>query len=107
MAAATSQRPRAAGRPPRSEVKGICATCINYPVCQFTLRAGQLGVFYCNEFDYGEKTERRMRHDPLPGPHPVASEEAPAAGLCGNCDVRGTCTYLKPPGGVWHCNEYR
>jgi hypothetical protein len=28
-------------------------------------------------------------------------------GLCINCDVRGTCTFPKPEGGVWFCEEYQ
>jgi len=29
-----------------------------------------------------------------------------AAGLCRNCARLSTCTYPRPEGGVWHCNEY-
>jgi len=28
-------------------------------------------------------------------------------GLCINCENRSTCKYIKPNGGVWHCEEYR
>jgi hypothetical protein len=28
-------------------------------------------------------------------------------GLCINCDVRETCTFPKPEGGVWFCEEYQ
>lgn len=28
-------------------------------------------------------------------------------GLCINCENRNTCKYIKPNGGVWHCEEYR
>ena len=28
------------------------------------------------------------------------------AGLCATCDNRNTCTFPKPPGGVWHCEEF-
>lgn len=28
-------------------------------------------------------------------------------GLCINCDVRDTCTFPKPEGGVWFCEEYQ
>lgn len=27
-------------------------------------------------------------------------------GLCFNCDHRDYCTYPKPVGGVWSCDEY-
>jgi hypothetical protein len=41
------------------------------------------------------------------------SRELPAGsdrihrGLCLNCDVRNTCTFPKPEGGVWFCEEYQ
>jgi hypothetical protein len=28
------------------------------------------------------------------------------AGLCSNCEKREACTYVKPEGGVWRCDEY-
>jgi hypothetical protein len=28
-------------------------------------------------------------------------------GLCINCENRHTCEFIKPNGGVWHCEEYR
>lgn len=28
-------------------------------------------------------------------------------GLCVNCENRHTCEFVKPDGGVWHCEEYR
>ncbi len=29
-----------------------------------------------------------------------------AQGLCMNCDLRDTCAFPAPEGGVWHCEEY-
>jgi hypothetical protein len=28
------------------------------------------------------------------------------AGLCVNCSQRFSCTYERPEGGVWHCEDY-
>ena len=28
-------------------------------------------------------------------------------GLCLNCTNRETCNFSIPPGGVWHCEEYK
>ncbi len=28
-------------------------------------------------------------------------------GLCSICEGREACTFVKPEGGVWHCEEYR
>jgi hypothetical protein len=41
----------------------------------------------------------------------ISSEEGASflgvlRGLCINCDLRRDCTYPKPPGGVWNCDEY-
>ncbi|MHC4505741.1 MAG: hypothetical protein ACYTFI_20745, partial [Planctomycetota bacterium] len=44
------------------------------------------------------------------GPSPGAGDEDDFAryrGLCGNCEERRSCTFPKPEGGVWHCEEYR
>ena len=27
-------------------------------------------------------------------------------GLCASCDLRDVCTYPRPLGGVWNCDEY-
>jgi len=37
-----------------------------------------------------------------------ATEEAVSkySGLCMNCEHRRTCTYPKPEGGIWHCEDY-
>jgi hypothetical protein len=55
---------------------------------------------------------------PLPRPTdpPASAEPRPSSnngdrstkflGLCSNCDNRETCTYPKPEGGVWRCEEY-
>lgn len=34
-------------------------------------------------------------------------EPIAAVGLCSNCELRSTCTFAKPEGGVWRCDEYR
>jgi hypothetical protein len=28
-------------------------------------------------------------------------------GLCSTCENSETCTFQKPEGGVWHCEEYK
>jgi hypothetical protein len=39
----------------------------------------------------------------------TAKEREPgkSRGLCSICEDREVCTFLKPEGGVWHCEEYR
>ena len=107
MAVRPRARPGNAKRLPPSEVKGICATCANYPRCQHTLRSRESGVVYCNEFDMGPWTGRRSKIEELPPPSPAPVPEGTLPGLCANCALAGTCRFPKPPSGVWHCNEYR
>ena len=40
-------------------------------------------------------------------PPSTMSDLNPYRGLCSLCENRTTCTYPKPEGGVWHCEEYR
>jgi hypothetical protein len=65
---------------------------------------------------------RKQRHTPVRetgtrkgAARKAESRELPASldcagvprGLCINCDVRNTCTFPKPEGGVWFCEEYQ
>ncbi len=44
--------------------------------------------------------------EPSMARRPAEEEAAKYAGLCVNCEHRRTCTYPKPEGGVWHCEDY-
>ena len=63
-------------------------------------------ILQCEEFELASA-------EPHAGPTPAVRSAAAAsdgdelAGLCSNCDVRETCIYPKPEGGVWRCEEYR
>jgi hypothetical protein len=37
---------------------------------------------------------------------PGEEVQARFKGLCSNCDRRHDCTFSKPVGGVYHCDEY-
>ncbi len=90
----------------QSEPKsGLCLTCENAPTCTFP--GGGRPLLECEEFKGGER------------PGPVKSCEGGASvkaqeknsgqwlGLCCDCGERGSCTFPKPEGGVWCCEEYR
>ena len=92
-------------------INGICASCNNMPTCFHFARRGP--AFRCEQFD--DHVPRRP--NPTPQQKQLRSERAALAaktrsetrgwkGLCVNCELRSTCTYLKPPGGIWHCEEY-
>jgi hypothetical protein len=90
---------------------GLCSTCNNVSTCfHFATRGPAL---FCELFD-----------DHMNGAPPIARSritrsperrrEAPVApktpvtltGLCVNCEHRDACTFPKPLGGVWRCEEY-
>lgn len=93
-------------------IRGLCSTCNKARTCTFP-RDPALPVWHCEEFD--EETATLMKVRPPIAPQnihyvravDVDEKQAPAVmGLCRNCDKRDGCTFPKPPGGVWHCEEY-
>lgn len=87
------------------ESRSICITCNLAPNCIHFIENPSLMIWDCENFDdYVEPT----------APTGTASPDVEAeledyggrAGLCVNCAERQTCTYPRPPGGVWHCAEY-
>jgi hypothetical protein len=90
---------------------GLCSTCNNAPGCYYRARRGP--ALFCELFDgYAPpaelfSSERAARPADLSMPHRAAAEVTPRhAGLCMNCEHRHTCTYPKPEGGIWHCEDY-
>ena len=85
---------------------GLCSTCREAPTCTYRKDPRQ-PVWECDEFEYeippvsvsppAASPFKSIAQDRNPGRH---------AGLCVNCENRETCTYRKPEGGVWHCEEY-
>ena len=93
------------GRP----IEGLCHTCSKGEVCTFP-RDLSRPVWSCDEFDGSYlapafpparnivAARRRTLSEEL-------SEATEVNGLCRECANRSTCSYPKPPGGVWHCDE--
>lgn len=84
---------------------GICLTCINAPECSF-LKNSNANVIHCEEFDFyvpGTAGDTLLNN---PQSKPKSKDRDWTKGLCGNCFNIETCTFLKPEGGVWHCEEY-
>ena len=93
--------------------QGLCVTCKHEPTCTYRRDSGQ-PILGCDEYEAYAGTPRRAtgRNFAPPARSPVlsATEEKYAGkylGLCKSCENRGTCTFPKPEGGVWHCEEYR
>jgi hypothetical protein len=74
----------------------LCDTCRCAKVCMF--------------YDYDLKpTDECKSYIPVQPEAPQSTTTPPGkllAGLCVNCSQRFTCTYDRPEGGVWHCEDY-
>ena len=89
---------------------GLCSTCKNAPFCTFS-RDRQKPVLNCEEFEVD--TDPLVKNAENDDPVEIVSADAGKkdlnkfTGLCINCDNRRTCTFPKPEGGIWHCEEYK
>ena len=114
--------------------RGLCSTCRHAPSCIYPRDpkrpAVKLHVTNCEEFEIevGEPVKLSGRDVVSSGPSPGSDSpgalarptDSPAPtgagdeddfarykGLCSNCEERRSCTFPKPEGGIWHCEEYR
>jgi len=96
----------------KTETRGLCSTCTNASGCAYLQRAKSL-VLQCEEF---EDYQPPRRSAGIPGTRPASPPLGPDAGegdasdyrgLCSDCEDRRTCTFPRPEGGVWRCEEYR
>jgi hypothetical protein len=106
--------------PPKAipEVKpnqGLCSTCNEAPHCVYAKNATS-PILYCEMFDDSQPEEKaEIGHSEDLNQDQDETEtktvqENPShgqlKGLCVNCDHRHHCTFPKPEGGIWHCEEY-
>jgi len=94
-----------------NEHRGLCMSCRNALTCTF-LKNHNEAVLQCDEFDGFESFLRRpenFSHKSVMGlkSNPGKKGSDGCKGLCSICENSRTCTYPKPEGGVWHCEEYR
>jgi len=98
-----SERERVANR---QWYPGLCATCVNEPDCTFP-RSVDHPVLTCDEFEGAV--------DVMPRPVVESAQQAERfavanrewfPGLCMTCEKRETCTFPKPEGGVFNCDEF-
>ena len=91
------------------EHRGLCYNCRNAVDCTFH-KARPKPSLYCEEFEIDIYPSVRIaaKEKPLPTVSVVANDEDPSEfiGLCNNCDHRSSCSFPKPEGGIWHCQEY-
>jgi len=98
-----SERSRVANR---EWYPGLCTTCVNALVCTFP-RSVDRPVMQCDEFEGAVDVKPRPAAEA-----PRRSERFSVAnrewfpGLCMTCEKRATCTFPKPEGGVFNCEEF-
>jgi hypothetical protein len=90
----------------KTKAAGLCASCKFDPGCIYESGSG-VAILQCEQFEMGapRQTVRpaSTQSRSVPG---YAKDRNGYAGLCANCDNQVECTYPKPEGGVWRCEEY-
>jgi hypothetical protein len=86
--------------PRRESYPGLCEMCAVAPDCTFP-RDVHRPVTSCEEFQGVRPPKAKFR---LPVVRPT--NPSPYRGLCATCARVADCTFPKPDGGVWHCDEF-
>lgn len=88
--------------------RGLCATCNEALHCAYAENA-TAPILFCEMFDDSQPQEKTQAGQTVTVTEPDQKNNTKSylKGLCVNCDHRQTCTFPKPEGGVWHCEEYR
>ena len=104
MLGSTSDERYSGGEQP--EYLGLCSTCRHASTCTFP-RNGDRPVHFCEEFEVevNEPAQTVVSHEEkVEQGTPADREKYP--GICSTCARRDTCTFPKPEGGVWQCEEF-
>ena len=97
--------------------KGLCPACVYKGECTYVKDTNK-PVMQCCEFKgIGEVQEQKLIYRRRSEgetvwdiSRPVLTKqesESELKGLCKICSLRNECTFPKPAGGVWHCEEYQ
>jgi len=88
----------------------LCSSCKHAKTCTFP-RDPQKPSLYCEEFEIedGPKKKKNTKYSlkTANGHIALTVEPTKLVGLCSDCENRRKCTFPKPEGGIWHCEEYR
>lgn len=85
---------------------GVCSACIHGGECTMETGAGR-AILQCEQFEmafpaedipYARTQSRTLRR--------IGTDSSKYAGICSNCGNAETCSYPKPEGGVWRCEDY-
>ncbi len=98
---------------------GLCSTCKHSSICTYP-RDPNRPVSYCCENEGYEECEGsvslglltsgnifRRPFDSVDTSLNVERDSRIDQGLCKNCANHENCTFPRPEGGVWHCDEYQ
>ncbi len=95
------------------EYSGLCSSCKTASGCTYP-RDLKRPVLQCEEFEGDEPHILKATVEkilPKANPKFVPRNEkrnlGKYPGLCSICEDRKSCTFPKPEGGVWRCEEYR
>jgi hypothetical protein len=84
------------------EYYGICITCTRAGDCTYARDPGR-PVWDCEDF----VADTKAKPNPFKSHHAKERSTNQKLGLCENCSDIETCTYPKPEGGVWCCEQYQ
>ena len=84
-------------------LNGLCTACARSVDCVF-LDQHKTGVMQCLEFE--PFPPRRFPQSLHRIPARLMEEDEKKLGLCCTCEHKDDCTFQKPEGGVWRCEEY-
>jgi len=93
-----------------TEYRSLCSNCRNATDCTFQKDRSRPSL-YCEEFEVdvcpSVKTTGKENSPETISVDAEDDDSGKFIGLCSNCDIRRTCAFPKPEGGVWHCEEYQ
>jgi hypothetical protein len=81
-------------------IQGICIACKTGPTC---VNAKAHVIWDCEQFEPLENMVKAALKKFVSERHHSDKYK----GQCYYCEVQKTCTYPKPEGGAWECEEYR
>jgi len=97
----------------RRGYRGLCSACRKGEQCTYP-RDYRHPILQCEEFEGIEPSAVRFTEkdilqaiDSIVKLNCEENNSNQYQGLCRNCQIREHCTYPRPEGGVWHCEEYR
>ena len=87
---------------------GLCMSCRNASSCTFP-RDPAKPSFYCEEFEVEPAVsivKSPKEQSSVTGLF-ADKDLTKFIGLCSDCEGRESCTFPKPEGGIWRCEEYQ